>query len=173
MRDFSQALQDKIDIITQNWIEAVRSDEQIETAKQLTYTSVRDSLPIVLEAIATMLSQSQDSDIHTLVEKSFEHGTLRAKQGYDAEEIAREYRSLRWVIFEALEPELLKGSATEVSRAYRLINTALDEVIAKCFKSYTLERLRELEELQNELQLTNQEQKVAQINQRYSGNFAL
>lgn len=81
MRDFSQALQDKIDIITQNWIEAVRSDEQIETAKQLTYTSVRDSLPIVLEAIATMLSQSQDSDIHTLVEKSFEHGTLRAKQG--------------------------------------------------------------------------------------------
>lgn len=68
---------------------------------------------------------------------------------------------------------MLKGSATEVSRAYRLINTALDEVIAKCFKSYTLERLRELEELQNELQLTNQEQKVAQINQRYSGNFAL
>ena len=29
MRDFSQALQDKIDIIVQNWIEAVRADEQI------------------------------------------------------------------------------------------------------------------------------------------------
>jgi signal transduction histidine kinase len=157
MRDFSQALQDKIDIITHNWIEAVRADEQIETAKQLTYTSVRDSIPMVLQAIVTMLSQSQESDILTLVEKSLEHGTLRAKQGYDAEEIAREYRLLRRVIFDALEPELLKGSAAEVSRAYRLIDTALDEVIAKCFQTFTQERFQELQDLQNQLQLTNQE----------------
>ncbi|MEG4021688.1 sensor histidine kinase [Microcoleus sp. S13C4] len=157
MIDFSQALQDKIDIITENWIEAVRADEQIETAKQLTYTSVRDSLPIVLQAIVTMLSQSEESDIRTLIEKSLDHGTVRAKQGYDAEEIAREYRLLRRVIFDAIEPELLKGSAAEVSRAYRLIDSALDEVIADCFKTYTEARFQELQELQNQLQLTNQE----------------
>lgn len=157
MRDFSLALQDRIDTIIQNWIEAVRSDDQLETAKELTYNSVRDSVPIVLQAIVTMLSQSQESDIHTLVEKSLEHGTLRAKQGYDAEEIAREYRLLRRVIFSALEPELLKGSAAEVNRAYRLIDTALDEVIAKCFQTFTQERFQELKDLQNQLQLTNQE----------------
>jgi len=157
MRDFSQALQDKIDIIVQNWIEAVRADEQIETAKQLTYTSVRDSLPIVLQAMVTLLSQSEESDIRTLIEKSLDHGTVRAKQGYDAEEIAREYRLLRRVIFDALEPELLEGSAAEVSRAYRLIDSALDELIADCFKTYTQARFQELQELQNQLQLTNQE----------------
>ncbi|MEP6490159.1 sensor histidine kinase [Microcoleus vaginatus GB2-A3] len=157
MRDFSLALQDRIDIIIQNWIEAVRSDDQLETAKELTYNGVRDSVPIVLQAIVTMLSQSQESDIRTLVEKSLEHGTLRAKQGYDAEEIAREYRLLRWVIFEALEPELFKASGIEVSRAYRLIDTALDEVIAKCFQTFTQERFQELKDLQNQLQLTNQE----------------
>ena len=157
MRDFSQALQDKIDIIVQNWIEAVRADEQIETAKQLTYTSVRDSLPIVLQAIVTMLSQSEESDLRTLIEESLDHGTVRAKQGYDAEEIAREYRLLRRVIFDAIEPELLEGSAAEVSRAYRLIDSALDELIADCFKTYTQERFQELQELQNQLQLTNQE----------------
>ena len=157
MRDFSQALQDKIDIIVQNCIEAVRADEQIETAKQLTYTSVRDSLPIVLQAIVTMLSQSEESDLRTLIEESLDHGTVRAKQGYDAEEIAREYRLLRRVIFDALEPELLKGSAAEVSRAYRLIDSALDELIADCFKTYTQARFQELQELQNQLQLTNQE----------------
>ena len=157
MRDFSLALQDRIDIIIQNWIEAVRSDDQLETAKELTYNGVRDSVPMVLHAIVTMLSQSQESDIRTLVEKSLEHGTLRAKQGYDAEEIAREYRLLRWVIFDALEPELLKASAAEVSRAYRLIDTALDEVIAKCFQTFTQERFQELKDLQNQLQLTNQE----------------
>ncbi|MGL5058628.1 MAG: sensor histidine kinase [Microcoleus sp.] len=157
MRDFSLVLQDKIDTIIQNWIEAVRCDDRLETAKELTYNGVRYSLPLVLQAIATMLSQSQESDIQTLVEKSLEHGTLRAKQGYDAEEIAREYRLLRWEIFSVLEPELLTASATEVNRVYRLIDTALDEVIAKCFKTYTLERLRELEYLQNQLKLTNQE----------------
>ena len=157
MRDFSQALQDKIDIIVQNWIEAVRADEQIETAKQLTYTSVRDSLPIVLQAIVTLLSQSEETDLRTLIEESLDHGTVRAKQGYDAEEIAREYRLLRRVIFDALEPELLKGSAAEVNRAYRLIDSALDELIADCFKTYTQERFQELQELQNQLQLTNQE----------------
>ena len=157
MIDFSQALQDKIDIIVQNWIEAVRADEQIESAKQLTYDSVRDSLPIVLQAIVTMLSQSEESDIQTLIEESLDHGTVRAQQGYDAEEIAREYRLLRRVIFDAIEPELLKGSAAEVSRAYRLIDSALDEVIADCFKTYTQARFQELQELQNQLQLTNQE----------------
>jgi signal transduction histidine kinase len=158
MRDFSQALQDKIDIIVQNWIEAVRADEQIETAKQLTYTSVRDSLPIVLQAIVTMLSQSEESDeIQTVIQESLDHGNVRAKQGYDAQEIAREYRLLRRVIFDALEPELLKGSAAEVNRAYRLIDSVLDEAIADCFKTYTQERFQELQELQNHLQLTNQE----------------
>jgi signal transduction histidine kinase len=157
MRDFSLTLQNRIDTIIQNWIEVVRSDDQLETAKELTYNGVRDSVPMVLQAIVTMLSQSQESDIRTLVEKSLEHGTLRAQQGYDAEEIAREYRLLRWVIFEALEPELLKASAAEVSRAYRLIDTALDEVIAKCFQTFTQERFQELKDLQNQLQLTNQE----------------
>ncbi|MEP6490157.1 sensor histidine kinase [Microcoleus vaginatus GB2-A3] len=157
MIDFSQALQDQIDIITENWIEAVRGDDKIDTAKQLTYDSVRDSLPIVLHAIVTMLSQSEDSDLRTVIQESLDHGNVRAQQGYDAQEIAREYRLLRRVIFDALEPELLKGSAAEVNRAYRLIDTALDEAIADCFQTYTQARFQELQELQNQLQLTNQE----------------
>lgn len=155
--DFSQALLNKVDVIVDEWIKAVLEDDQIETARELTYKGIRDSLPILLQAMATMLSESEDSDITTLVQKSLEHGTLRAQQGYDAEEIAREYRLIRWVIFAVLEEELLKGTPAEVMRASRLINTALDEIVARCFKSYTQERLQELEDLQNQLKLTNQE----------------
>ena len=75
MIDFSQALQDKIDRITENWIEAVRGDEKIGTAKQLTYDSVRDSLPIVLQAIVTLLSQSEESDFRAVIQES-----LRARE---------------------------------------------------------------------------------------------
>ena len=44
-----------------------------------------------------------------------------------------------------------------MNRAYRLIDTALDEAIADCFQTYTQARFQELQELQNQLQLTNQE----------------
>ncbi len=157
MQDFSQALLNKIDTIVENWVEAVRRDGKIETANHLTYEAVRDSLPIVLPAIATMLSQSKDSDIQTLVDKSLEHGILRAKQGFEAEEIAREYRLVRWIIFSTLEEDLLKGSASEVLRACRIIDTAIDEIIARCFKTYVDERLGELQQVQSQLMLTNQE----------------
>lgn len=157
MQDFSQALLNKIDTIVENWVEAVRQDGKIETASHLTYEAVRDSLPLVLPAIATMLSQSENSDIETLVDKSLEHGILRAKQGYEAEEIAREYRLVRWIIFSTLEEDLLKGSALEVLRACRIIDTAIDEIIARCFKTYVNERLGELQQVQSQLMLTNQE----------------
>ncbi|MCT7952173.1 sensor histidine kinase [Ancylothrix sp. C2] len=157
MKDFSLALLNKIEIIIEQWVEAVRQDEKIETAKELTYKGIRDSLPILLQAIATILSESEDSDIKTLVEKSLEHGKLRAKQGYDAEEIAREYRLIRCVIFSVLEEDLEQGTTVEVIRAMRLIDTAIDEIIARCFQTYTQERLKEFEQLQSQMRLTNQE----------------
>jgi hypothetical protein len=155
--DFSQALDNKIDTIVKDWVEAVSQDGEIERAKELTYQAVRNSLPLVLQALVTMLSESEESDLRTLVEKSLDHGKLRAEQGYDAEEIAREYRLLRQVIFSSLEPDLLLGSPKEMLRAVRVIDIAIDEMIARCFKSYTLHRLRELQELSNQLSLTNQE----------------
>jgi signal transduction histidine kinase len=155
--DFSHVLVDKTDTIVENWVEAVRQDRQIQSAKTLPFNAVRDSIPRVLQAMATMLCPSQDSDVQTIVEASLEHGVLRAEQGFDAAEIAWEYRILRQVIFSTLEPELLQGSPAAVIRAVRLIDTVVDEAIGRCFKSYTSERLRELEQLQSQLTLNNQE----------------
>lgn len=157
MMDFSQRLVERIDTIVETWVATVQQDEQLESAKELTYREIRNSLPRVLHAIATMLSQTQENDIDSLVQASLEHGILRANQGYDAAEIAREYRLVRWVIFSILEPDLLQGSTAEAMRAVRLIDTAIDEVIARCFQSYTNERLLELQQLQSQLRLTNQE----------------
>ncbi len=157
MKDFSQALANKIDTIIEQWVEAVRQDSQIETADCLPYKSVQDSMPKVLTAMATVLSQSQDSDIKMLVETSLEHGAVRAEQGYEAAEMAREYRILRSLIFSNLEENLLSGSPAEVIRAMRLIDSVIDEALARSFKSYTDERLGELSQLQHQLALNNQE----------------
>ncbi|MBH8566079.1 HAMP domain-containing histidine kinase, partial [Nostoc sp. CENA67] len=67
------------------------------------------------------------------------------------------YRLLRFVIFSFLEEDLLQASPVELLRAVRLIDTVIDEAIARCFNSYTYGRLQELKQLQNQLRLTNQE----------------
>lgn len=155
--DFSQLLIDKSETITDKWIEAVRSDRQIQSAEDLSRTAIQNHLPDVLRAMATVLAKYQESDINTLVEASLEHGVLRAGQGFEPIEIAREYRLLRQVTFSTLEADLKQASSIDVMRAVRLIDAVVDEAIAQCFKSYMEQRLAELQQLQSQLQLNNQE----------------
>lgn len=157
MIDYGALLNRKADEITERWVHALQEDEQIEATQELSYKAIRDSLPKVLEAMATILSQSEDNDVQKLVDASLEHGVVRAEQGYEPSEIAREYRILRSIIFNVLESELLQGQPGEILRAVRLIDVVIDEAIARCFGSYTEGRLRELEQLQSQLKLTNQE----------------
>jgi hypothetical protein len=157
MINYSQLLADKTDTIVDRWIEAVRQDRKIETSDDLSPMALRNHIPHVLQAMATVLSQSQHNDIQLLADASLEHGVLRAEQGFNPTEIAREYRLLRWEIFNALEVDLLQGTVAEVIRVFRLIDVVVDIAIAQCFKSYVDQRLQELEQLQHQLQLTNQE----------------
>ncbi|WP_017316850.1 sensor histidine kinase [Mastigocladopsis repens] len=157
MKDFSQLLQDKTRTIIEQWVEAVRQDKKISSTNNLSRTAIENHLSHILLALATVLSQYQDDQIQPIIQASLHHGILRAEQGFDAAEIAREYRLLRNIIFRTLESELLEASAQDVMRAVRLIDMVLDEAIAYCFQSYTQQRLAEVEQLQNQLTLNNQE----------------
>lgn len=155
--DYSQLLADKSDTILNNWIQAVRLDRKIESADTLPHSAIINHIPHLLTAMATVLSQYRDSEIGTIIKASLEHGFLRAEQGYDAAEVAREYHLLRQVIFSNIEAELLAGTTAEVVRAFRLIDAVVDEAIAQCFNSYVAQRLREFQQIQAQLTLTNQE----------------
>ncbi|WP_333334866.1 HAMP domain-containing sensor histidine kinase [Microcoleus sp. BROC3] len=164
--DYSQVLADKTDTILKNWMEAVRQDRKIETADSLPPSAIENHIPYLLAAMATVLSQYQHSEIKLIIEASLDHGFLRAEQGYDAAEVAREYHLLRQVIFSQLEAELLAGTTADVFRAFRLIDAVVDEAIAQCFNSYVAQRLRELQQIQTQLQLTNQElSRLVSVNQ--------
>jgi signal transduction histidine kinase len=155
--EFSQVLADNTNIIIAKWVVAVREDRQIESADDLSYTAIKNHIPDVFKAMVTVLSQSQESDIKSIVTASWQHGLLRAEQGFDPSEIAREYRLLRKVIFDTIEADLLQGTPGEIIRSMRLIDAVIDEAIARCFHSYVGERLRELEHLQASLALHNEE----------------
>ena len=164
--DYSQLLTEKTDTILKNWIEAVRQDRKIESADTLPHSAITNHIPHLLAAMATVLSQYQYSEIGIIIKASLDHGFLRAEQGYDAAEVAREYHLLRQVIFSNIEAELLAGTTTEVVRAFRLIDAVVDEAIAQCFNSYVAQRLRELQQIQTQLTLTNQElNRLVSVNQ--------
>ncbi|UBF28421.1 RsbRD N-terminal domain-containing protein [Kovacikia minuta CCNUW1] len=157
MINFSQLLMERADLIIEQWMEMVQQDRHMKADDTLSPTAVRDHIPLVLRAIATILSRTQTSDIQTLAEASLEHGILRAEQGFDPTEVAREYRLLRAAIFSSLEPELMSGTPAEVYRVFRLIDTVVDEAISQSFKSYVEERVKELEQLQQQVTLGSQE----------------
>jgi len=157
MNDFSKLLVDKTETIIGKWVELVRQDGDLESADELSRPAIENHLSSVLSAMATVLSQSQDSEVKVIVQASLHHGLVRAEQGFDPAEVAREYHLLRQVIFTVLEANLLQGTTAEGIRAIRLIDLVIDEALALCFTSYVAERLRELKHLQNQLSRTNQE----------------
>jgi signal transduction histidine kinase len=157
MLNASQSIADKTDTIMEQWLEAVRKDRQIQSSVDLSDTALGDSLPKLLKSLAVVLDPSQENPLKTIDQASLDHGTLRARQGYDPAEIMKEYSLLRRIISSVLEPNCLKSSPQEIIQVFRQIDAVLDEAISQCFKSYVKERLQELEQLRSQLTLTNQE----------------
>lgn len=157
MQDFSQLLKDKVEVIAQQWVDAVIQDQQIKSTAHLSRKAVEDHVSDLLAALATVLSRNQESDLDTIAEASLQHGALRADQDFDPTEVVREYHLLRSAIMSSLQESLLQGTTEELLRAVSLINTVVDAAISQCFKSYVKARLQELELVQNQLTLTVQE----------------
>lgn len=155
--DIGKVLANKSELIVQEWVEDVQKDKIVTSARNLAYQSVRNSVPLLIEALSSILSQSEESEISLLIEQAIEHGILRAQQGFDAEELMREYGILRQIIFSNLASELNQLDTTEAIRIFRLIDLAIDMVVGRCFKKYTSEVLDDLEQVKSQLLLTNQE----------------
>ena len=155
--DLGKILLAKTNTIIEDWIASIREDVDVESAEGLTYKSVRNSIPMVLEALASLLSNSLSDRHDKLEDNGLEHGIVRAEQGYDVAEIMREYALLRQVIFTVLKLDLLSGSKEEIMQNVRLIDAVIDRVISLSLESFVEMRLKELKELQSQLIFTNQE----------------
>ncbi|WP_374793780.1 MULTISPECIES: RsbRD N-terminal domain-containing protein [Aerosakkonema] len=59
MFDPSQILATKIDQILEKWMDAVRKDKHVESAKNLSDTALSNSLTILLDQLVKALSHSQ------------------------------------------------------------------------------------------------------------------
>lgn len=157
MNEFSQLLRDKKDLILEQWIILVRHEQTLGTTGEVPYQLIQDTLPKIIEAIASILDPFQENDQRTLLQTALEHGFINLQPDYKAQEIVREYGLARETILDVLEEKLERSNPKEVIRVMRLIEQAMDEVIGICFASYSEEQLQELQILYAQLKLTNQE----------------
>lgn len=153
-----QSLSGKIEELVRVWVERVERDGKIDSDARLTYQAIRDRIPSLLEALVVRLADTDDSaQLRVLRDHSCEHGSLRADQGFNPIEIAREYRLLREVLQNTLASDLAVLSAVEVFETMQTIDRTIDDAIAYCFESYTYAKLERIESLRIQLLLTNRE----------------
>ena len=152
-----QALLNRQDDIIRRWVGRVQQDKLIESSCSLSYTETLDSLPDILQAIAQAMSHPDVDDIAELISEGLGHGKVRARQGYDAAEIVREYAILREIILAMFSQKMNQAGSTEIFTIVGLVNQAIDKVVAASMKRYADERLYELNMLYDELINSNQE----------------
>lgn len=173
MIDIVQKFSEKIDQVFEEWKDRVVRDRKIESSKDLPETALGNSVPKVLEAIATAISITDEEEYEKIVEASLAHGSIRFHQGYSITEVAREYRLLRQTIFSNLEDDLLQLQPTAYNRAYRIIDSVVDEASAQCFKQFLEERRQATEKLQQQMIINNQElNRLLRLNQENFSQLA-
>ncbi len=157
MNNFSRLLRDKKDLILEQWIILVRRKQEMGITGEIPYQAIQDTLPKIIEAIASLIDPLEENEQSTLLQTVLEHGFINLQPDYKAQEIVREYGLARETIVDIIEKQLEESNPKEVIRVMRLIEQAMDEVIRLCFASYTEEQLQELQILYAQLKLTNQE----------------
>jgi len=93
-------LRRRIDRVIKRWTDAV--ERHLPDADPLTTKQVRDSIPNVLQKIASALESGRPEDTFVLAEVGVAHGVARFQQNYNIEEVLIEYRILRRVVFDEL-----------------------------------------------------------------------
>ncbi|BDA70059.1 histidine kinase [Calothrix sp. PCC 7716] len=157
MRDFSQLLNERSQTIVSQWVKAVAQSREITSTDGMSRSAIRNHIDQVLAALVSVLAQDQQSDVPLAITASLTHGKWRADQGFDPAEIAQEYRLLRLTIQAAIQPDLMQGTAQEAVRAMTMIDEVIDTAIAYCFQSYVAERIEELGQIQEQLNITIKE----------------
>lgn len=156
--DIYQILVEKRQDIINQWIEAIKQDLQIESSTRLNSQALQDHLPVIFQAVLDGICEKHRDSARTLLtEQGDKHGHVRAQQDFNPEEIVREYFLLKRILLAELQPELLAISPDKILKIISVIDQTIDELMANSFKSYTNERLQQLESLQQQLLLTNQE----------------
>ncbi|MEL6930018.1 MAG: sensor histidine kinase [Cyanobacteria bacterium J06600_6] len=147
----SQAIAEKL-------IEAIASDSKIASSCSLSTKAIRNNIPAICETIIRAIANNNISLLDANQSNRGDiHGQTRSAQNFEPEEIVREFFLLKKIILGELEPRLLAGSISEALDYLSLVDLAIDKVMENCFRQYAKRRKQQVDNLHQQIFLTNQE----------------
>src|SRR5438046_10643598 len=139
LSEVAAALRKRKDPIVQSWRKKVL--EVLPQADELTLSQLRNSIPVLLDEIATALAASEPAPAQHLINSSPEHGAARFHQNFNLNELLIEYHLLRGTIFEQLEHALKRPMrAVEVVG----VNSGIDIGMRRAAVAFAHDQAREV-----------------------------
>jgi len=137
-------LESQQDVLTEQWLLAVRRDPNIATADRLTHQQLVDHLPAIYHECCQFLRR-RDSTV--LVDDARadaqEHGGFRWQNGYRIDELIRELEAFRRILATAVlrfaDSDARFGSAIE-RQASALVHQFFGEVTVNSVKQFVIEQ---------------------------------
>ena len=139
-------------------IQAIEDDEQITSSDSLSFQATKDSLPEICQTIVKAIANNNLSllALHKKDQGS-KHGYVRSQQDFEPEEIVREFFLLKQIVIVELRPYLLAKSPQQIIEQMTLIDLVVNRVMENSFQSYAQARKQQLDNLHQQIFLTNQE----------------
>lgn len=150
--------------IAQKTMAAIEADERMASCCSLNSRALRDNLPEICQTILqAVTSPNPENEQSSLSLYTFDrdgggtkHGYVRSAQDFSPEELIREFFLLKQVIVAELKPRLLADPETVIEKL-SLIDSVINRIMENSFQSYAKARKHHLEDLRQQIFLTNQE----------------
>ncbi len=151
--------------ITQQWLEAVTADAQIEASNLLTHRQLLDRLPKLLDELNRFL-RGRDATrlVGAVDENAREHGHDRWERGYRIEELLRELHLLRRIVLStfvtAFADEDQDFTRAAQTTARNLTEDFFSTVILGSVRQYLSEQEEELSGYASRLETSNRQLEI-------------
>ena len=141
--EIADLIADSTDELVRVWVQAVRSDEGIQSDGDLTEGGLVDHVPVMIEEVSDVLRTGRRPTAENIREARV-HAYTRFRQGYRARDLVRESSHLRLILLDHINESLRVGAGGAAAlaayhEAARVINQYLDEELCYGVSIYTEE----------------------------------
>ena len=141
--EIADLIADSTDELVRVWVQAVRSDEWIQSDGDLTEGGLVDHVPVMIGEVSDVLRTGRRPAAENIREARV-HAYTRFRQGYRARDLVRESSHLRLILLDHISRRLggeapAAASLAAYHEAARVINQYLDEELCYGVSIYTEE----------------------------------
>lgn len=144
--------------IAEKLVAIIDRDRKIVSSTYLGFSAIKDRLPAICQILLRAIAIEDIGLVNPhQLEIGEEHGCTRSEQEFNPKEIVREFYLLKQIIVAEFRPQLLNCSPEKILQKLASVDSAIDLLMENSFHSYTENRQHQLEQLREQIFVTNEE----------------